>query len=243
MKKKKSLKARYWSLGIVLFLINYLVFATLFTFMFEADFSAGYATPTAAPTFTPAPAEPIIIVPTPIPVTPQPTPTATQVVGAPESNTGPGVATSEGIIQASAMQPDLQQANASQPAAPGSIDAPEKSTYQYEPIDWYAEENPELTRFSGEIKDTNGNPVNDVSVQARCGNYAIISEPSGAAGLGQPGFYEITIDTKPVPCIWFLTIIDTDDGEMVKAALSESVPVEITNEKSVVIANWRRVGN
>jgi hypothetical protein len=220
--RKKPIKARYFSLAIVLILINYLIFASLFTLLFESDFSTRYATRTPVPTFTPAPAEPIIIVPTPVPIVPEPSPTATQVVSSPESNRQPGISTAEEVIQASAIQ---------------QTDQP-----QYEPVGWQAAEESGPTRFSGQILDTAGNPVNGVSVQARCGNYTVISEPSGSADEGgsSPGFYDILIDTKPVPCIWFLTVVDTDDQGVIQASLSEPVPVEITEKKSIVNANWKK---
>ena len=95
------MKARHWSLAIVLILINYLIFATLFTRLVETDFARGRATRMPEPTFTPAPAEPITIVPTPIPVTPVPTPTATKVLPTPETNAD---------IQANSSEPASQQA-------------------------------------------------------------------------------------------------------------------------------------
>jgi len=220
--RKKSIKPRYISLAVVMILINYLIFASLFTVLFESDFSTRYATRTPVPTFTPAPAEPIIIVPTPVPVMPEPSPTATQVVSPSESSSQPGISTSEEVIQASAIQPTDQP--------------------QYEPVGWQAAEESGPTRFSGQILDTNGNPVNGVSVQARCANYAVISQPSGSPGEegSSPGFYEILIDTQPVPCIWFLTVVNTNDQGAIQASLSESVPVEITEKKSIVNANWQK---
>jgi hypothetical protein len=232
------MKPRYWSLAIVMVLVNYIIFATLFTMLTEIDFSGSRTTRTPEPTFTPAPAEPIIIVPTPIPTTPEPTPTATKVIQQ-EGNAGPHISTQAGIIQAALNHP-----------APSLDGAPAQPTpkYQFEPDGWYSDGNGGLTRFAGNIKDAAGNPVNGVSVEARCGDYAVISNPSGAAGWGESqasadwpaGFYDLTIDTKPVPCVWVLTIVDTDDGKTVKAILSQPIPVQITSENSIVTANWRK---
>jgi hypothetical protein len=219
------MKARYWSLAIVLFLINYLIFATLFTMLAETDFGATQATRTPVPTFTPAPVEPIIVVPTPVPVLPEPTATATHVIQGAESNAGSVPSTHEGIIQAKSVQ----------------------ATYQFEPAEWSEEPDMGQTRFFGEIKDVAGQPVNGVSVQARCGDYAIISSPSGpAAGEDQisagwpPGFYDLTIDTRPIPCVWVLTVIAAGDGQTVTELLSEAIPVQTTAEKAVIMANWRK---
>jgi hypothetical protein len=55
-----------------------------------------------------------------------------------------------------------------------------------------------------------------------------------------PGFYDITVDSKPVPCMWTLQVVDTDDRETVKAQLSEAVPVEVTHEQSIIQADWRK---
>jgi hypothetical protein len=220
------MKPRYWSLAIVLLLVNYIIFATLFTILFEGGFNSSYATRTPEPTFTPAPAQPIIIVPTPIPVIPELTPTATRVIQ-PESNAGPDISNPGQVIQASLVQSTSGQTN----------------SYHYQPSGWASSKDANLTRFSGEIRDANGNPVDGVIVQAACGNYSILSHPSGSAGSENetwpPGYYEIRIDAKPVPCIWFLTVVNTADGQTIEAALSESVPVEVTLEKSVITANWQ----
>ncbi len=317
------MKARYWSLTIVLILINYIIFAALFTRLMDADFSGKLATRTPVPTFTPAPAEPIVVVPTPEPVTPPPTPTATRVVadgdtmasadqtaptpelpaapqlvapGSVNIRSGPGLNYNViGTLNANTAVPIVgrtadklwwqikmpndergwvagsvvQATNAdnvpvaeapaapqpapvaAQPAAevsPPPTQEPEKPKYQYEPTGWYDDGNAGLTRFLGTIKDTAGNPVNGVFVQASCGSYNTISYPSGPTGWGPyktgndwpPGFYDITVATHPIPCLWMLSIVDTDDRQTVKARLSETVPVETTAEKSIVTANWRK---
>jgi hypothetical protein len=323
------MKARYWSLAIILVLINYLIFASLFNQLLETDFSLNYATRTPKPTFTPAPAQPVIIVPTLTPVPPMPTPTATRVLqdsnletggdtlpagensqaealsaaqpaGQPQLvapgpvniRSGPGInysvigtlnanttativgrnteaswwqirisgeasgwvsdavvsaSNTDGVPVAEAPPAPVAAAPAPQPAS-NPPPAPQKPKHQYEPTGWYDDTNYGLTRFLGDIKDVNGNPVNGVFVQASCGNYSTISYPSGPVGWGgyhesadwPAGFYDITIDSKPVPCIWTLTIVDTDDRKTVKARLSEAVPVEVTQEKSIITANWRK---
>ncbi|MCL4298365.1 MAG: SH3 domain-containing protein [Anaerolineae bacterium] len=318
------MKARYWSLAIILILVNYLIFAALFSQLVGSDFGGKRSTRTPAPTFTPAPAQPpAIIIPTLTPVPPVPTPTATRVLAPdnasaqPESvspdsvaaqpdiepqlvapgtvniRSGPGtnyqvigalnanapvlvtgrnqdaswwqieinngaigwVASSvvsasntENVPAVEAPPPPVAAAVAVQPAADAPPPAPEKPKYQFEPTGWYDDGNAGLTRFLGDIKDVNGNPVNGVFVQAKCGNFSAISFPSGPVGWGPfqegadwpAGFYDLTVDTKPVPCIWTLTVVDTDDRQTIKAVLSESVPVEITAEKSIVTANWRK---
>lgn len=139
----------------------------------------------------------------------------------------------------------------SAPTATPTSEAPPPApppAFQYTPTGWYGDTNYGLTRFMGEIKDTAGNPVDGVFVRAVCGTYSTISYPSGPVGWGSygestdwpPGFYDITVNTKPVPCIWTLQVVDTDDRETVKAELSEAVPVEVTHEQSVIQANWQK---
>lgn len=322
------MKARYWSLAIVLILVNYIIFSALFTRLMQSDFASGLATRTPVPTFTPAPADPLVIVPTPVPVTPPPTATSTPVVAtAPQANAAssetlpvnnppPAAQTNEpqlmapgsvnirsgpglnynviGTLNANTAMPivgrnadsswwqinmpndvrgwvagtvvnasnagNVPVAEAPAPPPPAPVAAqpaaettspppePEKPKYQYEPTGWYDDGNAGLTRFLGTIKDASGNPVNGIFVQASCGNYSTISYPSGPVGWGQynesgdwpPGFYDITVDTKPVPCLWTLTIVETDDRKTVKTRLSEAVPVEITVNKSIITANWRK---
>ncbi|RME78261.1 MAG: SH3 domain-containing protein [Chloroflexi bacterium] len=313
------MKPRYWSLAIVLILINYIIFATLFTRLLDTDFSAAYVTRTPQPTFTPAPAQPFVVIPTPTPYIPPPTPTATRVIqpaappagdslanqppppqpelvapGPVNIRSGPGLNysvigrlnpnttaaivgrntdaswwqikitddrfgwVSNSVVSArNTENVPLAQAPAPPPAppspqpassAPPAQSQPQRPKYQYEPTGWYDDTNHGLTRFMGEIKDVNGNPVNGVFVQASCGDYSTISYPSGPVGWGAlgesadwpPGFYDITVDSKPVPCIWTLTVVETDDRKTVKARLSESVPVEVTFDKSVIVANWRK---
>ncbi len=135
-------------------------------------------------------------------------------------------------------------------ATPVPTTAPptQQPAFQYTPTGWWGDTNPGLTRFMGEIKDTAGNLVNGVFVRAVCGSYSAISFPSGPVGWGpwgessgwEAGFYDITVQNYPVPCMWTLQVVDTDDRVTVKAKLSEAVIAEVTNEKSVITANWQK---
>jgi uncharacterized protein YraI len=298
------MKPRYWSLAIVLILVNYIIFATLFTWLIEVDFSRGNLTRQAQPTFTPAPAQPFVIVPTPIPVTPAPSPTPTRVLDNPEANaptenlpanppqpaiqaqliapgpvnirSGPGTDYEIiGTLNANTAMPiigrntdaswwqikfadgttgwvaaavvsasnttnvPLTEVSAQQSSSlkvqPAADTLPPQP--QFEPAGWQAETNPDLTRFKGDIRDAGGNPVNGVSVRASCGDFSIISDPSGSVDNGwADGYYEITVDSKPVPCLWVLVIVDSRDGPN----LSETIPAQVTEKASVIVANWRK---
>ncbi len=314
------MKARHWSLAIVLILINYIIFATLFTWLIDTDFSLDHTTQTPIPTFTPAPAQPPIIISTPTPVTPIPTPTATRVL--PDSNqsaapnnpsdmanapanlaepgtepqlvapgsvnirSGPGidfdvvgtlnadtpmpivarngdaswwqikiskerngwvansvvkVSHTDRVPLAQASEVTVVEASVAQPAN----DTPK---YQFEPTGWHDGEKAGLTRFWGNITDANGDPVDGVFVRATCGAYSVISYPSGPVGWGSgnesndwaTGFYDLSVDDRPIPCIWTLAVVDTEDRKSVTTVLSEAIPVEITLDKSVIVANWRQ---
>jgi hypothetical protein len=154
----------------------------------------------------------------------------------------------EGVPVVEAPSPPAPTPVPAQPAASNPPPAPQKPKYQFSPTGWWDDGNKGLTRFYGDIVDVNGNPVDGVFVRATCGDYATISYPSGPVGWGSlnesfdwpPGFYDITVDTKPVPCIWTLTIIETDDRKTVKAVLSETVPVEVTADKSIIVAGWKK---
>jgi hypothetical protein len=125
---------------------------------------------------------------------------------------------------------------------------PTRPKYQFEPTGWYDDTNYGLTRFLGNITDVNGNPVNGVTVEAKCGTYRVISNPSGPvpafdshdSAYDPPGFYDITVATRPVPCKWLLTVVYTEDGQTTLARLSETIEVEVTVDKSIIVANWRK---
>lgn len=306
------MKSRYWSLVVVLILVNYLIFATLFTRLLETDFSRRRPTRTPIPTFTPASVGPLIVVPTPEPVTPEPSPTPTPVVPTPSSRhvpaggasqasqtvgslsaqlvspgavnirSGPGLNfeaigtlnpgtvlpivgrnaerswwqveitngtlgwVSNAVVKATLTENVPLVDHARPVSAQPVIGDEARSEFQYEPIGWRDNGGANLTQFSGEIVDRNGTPVNGTSIQASCGDYSIISKPSGSPsgqteGQDWPaGFYELAIDTKPVPCLWVLTIVEVDSAQNFQRTLSEPIPVEVTLDKSNIVANWRK---
>lgn len=116
---------------------------------------------------------------------------------------------------------------------------PPKPQHQFEPTGWFNDTNLGLTRFLGNITDAGGGPVNGVYVRAQCGDFSVISNPSGST-TWPPGFYDITLGNKPIACQWHLTVVATDDQKTVKGELSEAVLVETTIDKSIVTANWRK---
>jgi hypothetical protein len=129
MLKGKMMKSRYWSLAIVLILVNYLIFASLFMVLTETDFTSGHTPRLPAPTFTPAPAQPIIVVPTPTPVTPEPTPTPTPVVQPQSGNATLGDATLGDVIPANSVQESL---SAAELVSPGTVNIRSGPGLEYE---------------------------------------------------------------------------------------------------------------
>ena len=154
------------------------------------------------------------------------------------------------VVEASHVEA-MPIAQAPPPPAPTPTPVPptpSRPKYQFEPTGWFDDTNYGLTRFYGSITDVDGNPVNGVTVEAQCGTYRIISNPSGPvhafdsndSANDPPGFYDITVATKPVPCKWLLTVVYTEDGKTALAKLSETIEVEVTMDKSIIVANWRK---
>lgn len=164
----------------------------------------------------------------------------------PDGNTG---WVADSVVEATFTENVPVMAALPPPQPPTTVPTtPPQPKFQYEPTGWYGDTNYGLTRFLGEIKDANGNPVNGVFVEAQCGDYRIISNPSGPVGWGAfnesstwaPGFYDITLDTKPIVCTWFLSVVETSDKENVTARLSDRIEVETTVEQSIITANWKK---
>ena len=117
----------------------------------------------------------------------------------------------DGVAVAQAPPPPEPAAVAAQPAAdtspPPEPQPTERPKYQYEPTGWYDDGNAGLTRFMGDIKDIDGNPVNGAFVQASCGNFSVISYPSGPVGWGghrrkrrlAARLLRPDVNTRPVP--------------------------------------------
>ena len=144
--------------------------------------------------------------------------------------------------------PVAQAAAAPTAAPPPPPTVPPKPAFQYEPTGWFAATNYGLTRFLGSITDAGGGPVDGVRVEAQCGDFRVVSNPSGPVGDGYfnessdwpPGFYDLTLALKPIPCNWFLTVVQTDENKNVVARLSDAIEVVVTTEESVITANWRK---
>jgi hypothetical protein len=80
-----------------------------------------------------------------------------------------------------------------------------------------------------------------VQVEAQCGDYRVVSRPSGPTSGWAAGFYDITLARYPIPCKWFLTVVTTDEsGKVATGKLSQTIEIEVTMDSSIVVANWRK---
>jgi phosphatidylserine/phosphatidylglycerophosphate/cardiolipin synthase-like enzyme len=126
---------------------------------------------------------------------------------------------------------------------------PTPSQYQFVPGPWYAgDRNDAIVRFYGHLFDTNGTPVNGYSVRAACGNFAVLSFPSGPSPFAPdwpPGWYDIVTD--PVSCNWTLQVVeyqcdspDFDPQCEQYEALSGAIPVitDVGAGETVFVASW-----
>ncbi len=137
------------------------------------------------------------------------------------------------------------------PAEPTPAPEPTQPQYQFSPAAWYAgEPNAAIGRFYGHIKDgATGAMVNGYSIRATCGDFAVLSFPSGPSGVApdwEPGWYDIVIP-NPVSCNWTLQVVEYQCGGSGFNAqcnqfnpLSEAVPVSTNVEagQTIVVADW-----
>jgi hypothetical protein len=140
------------------------------------------------------------------------------------------------------------------PAAPTNTPAPPPPTtpaYQFTPAPWYAgDRNDAIVRFYGYLEDPGGNRVNGYSVRATCGDFAVLSFPSGPSVVAPdwaPGWYDIVFP-NPISCNFTLQVVEYQcntpgffDAQCTEyQALSEAVPVttDVAAGETVIVASW-----
>ena len=110
----------------------------------------------------------------------------------------------------------------------------------------FGEVNEAITQVRGHIKDTSGNPVNNVRVRVRSGSFCTVSYPSGTPGVYPVGNYDILLDNKAKPGNWLVAIVNgPDNPEDTKcndglAVLSEEVTAATDTLKGVVYVEWTK---
>jgi hypothetical protein len=90
------------------------------------------------------------------------------------------------------------------------IPTPSTSVAQFQPRGPSGEANAGLTRFKGMITDRDGNPINGFSVYFTCGEFHVMSFPSGPSSVAPnwaPGWYDQYIDSKELECDWTMQVV------------------------------------
>jgi hypothetical protein len=139
--------------------------------------------------------------------------------------------------------------------APTSAAPPPAPTpaFQYTPLAWEGQWNGGLAQIRGIVRDTAGNTVNGVFVQAKCGSTVLASNPSGVNlyAPGDPyeaGAYDIVL-SSPLSadsmCNWEVRVVQANNYDEAKSlaapSLSSTGYCDLTwNEMSICFANWRK---
>lgn len=145
---------------------------------------------------------------------------------------------------------------AAAPTAPPVSEAPPPEptpAYQFTPLAWEGQWNAGLAQIRGHVRDTSGNPVNGVFVQAKCGSTVLTSNPSGI-NLYAPnepyeaGAFDIIL-SSPLDagsfCNWEVRVVQGSNYDEASNPAAPSLsPVgycDLTwEEVSICFANWRK---
>jgi len=140
------------------------------------------------------------------------------------------------------------------PPPPTNTPAPPPPTtpqYQFTPGPWYAgDRNDAIVRFYGYLKDTNGTPVNGYPVRATCGDFAVLSYPSGPSIVAPdwaPGWYDIVFP-NPISCNFTLQVVeyqcntpgffDAQCDQFNPLSEAVSVSTNVQAGETIIIAEW-----
>jgi hypothetical protein len=103
-------------------------------------------------------------------------------------------------------------------------------------------------RFYGYLKDTNGTPVNGYNVRATCGDFAVLSFPSGPSPFAPdwaPGWYDIVMN--PVTCNLTLQVVqyqcstagfDAQCKEFEPLSEAVAVSTDVAAGETIIVAEW-----
>jgi hypothetical protein len=142
------------------------------------------------------------------------------------------------------------------PTPPPAAEAPPPEptpAYQFSPLAWEGQWNAGLAQIRGIVRDTAGNTVKGVFVQAKCGSTVLASNPSGtnlyAPGEGyEAGAYDIILSSPLSPssmCNWEVRVVQAGSYEEAQSlsapSLSPTGYCDLTwEEVSICFANWRK---
>lgn len=226
--------------------------------------SSAQAEPTALPTrtpwptFTPTP-ESVALAPTQETVNQEPTAVklsdlATAEIRAPDTPTPPPPTDTPPPPPTDTPSAPPTNTPVPPPPPPANTPAPPPPTtpaYQFTPGPWYAgDRNDAIVRFYGYLKDTSGTPVNGYPVRATCGDFAVLSYPSGPSVVAPdwaPGWYDIVFP-NPISCNFTLQVVEYQcntpgffDAQCDQfTPLSEAVAVttDVAAGETIIVAEW-----
>lgn len=218
-------------------------------------------TRTPWPTFTPTP-ELAVVVPTQEPLAEEPgvirlADLATAEIQPPDTPTPVPALPTDTPPPPPTDAPPPPATNTPAPQRPAATDTPApppptpKPQYQFTPGPWYAgDRNDSIVRFYGHLNDVNGTPVNGFAVRATCGDFAVLSFPSGPSVVAPdwaPGWYDIVFPT-PISCNFTLQVVEYQcntpgffDAQCTQfQALSEAVSVttDVAAGETIIVADW-----
>jgi len=215
-------------------------------------------TRTPWPTFTPTPAS-VAIVPTQEPVSQEPTTVklddlATAEIEAPDTPPPPPPTDTPPPPTDTPPPAPPTDTPVPRPPQPTNTPAPPPPTtpkYQFTPGPWYGgERNDAIVRFYGYLKDTNGTPVNGYPVRATCGDFAVLSYPSGPSIVAPdwaPGWYDIVFP-NPISCNFTLQVVeyqcntpgffDAQCDQFTPLSEAVSVATNVEAGETIIVAEW-----
>ncbi len=110
--------------------------------------------------------------------------------------------------------PTPKPATATPPPAAATAKPPSSSginmALQFQPKGSYAGTNAGLTRFMGKITDRAGNPVNGFFIYFTCGDFHVMSFPTGPSSVAPnwaPGWYDQYISSNELECDWTMQVV------------------------------------
>jgi LysM repeat protein len=148
--------------------------------------------------------------------------------------------------------PTLTPRPTSTPPPPTATPAPpptERPKWQYSPAGFYTDWNAGLAQIWGVVRDTEGNTVDGVVIQAKCGGTYVASAPSGQQAGRCCGWYDIVLNfgwdgIHKAQCRWELRVVDAHTAEEGRnpaaAPLSDVAYAEINvaEKSTIIVADW-----
>lgn len=140
------------------------------------------------------------------------------------------------------------------PPTPTATPAPtptERPRWQYSPAGFYTDWNAGLAQIWGVVRDTEGDTVDGVVIQAKCGSTYVASAPSGQQSGRCCGWYDIVLNfgwegIHKAQCQWELRVVDAHSAEEGRdpAAIPLSdvayAEINVAEYSTIIVANWTK---